>query len=280
MDPLERITKHSEHIRLNDAERFAIRARLLAHMEVNPVLASPYAGSLLGLFFSRAAVALAVLFVIGGGTAYAAEGALPGEPLYPLKVAVVEPAIGALQASPSAKAEWQVTLADRRLAEADKLAASDKLEDGTEDETADAVADALDKAQVSVEALAATDQEEGAQADAKLSAALTTHEAVLAKLSAAGNTKAASALARVLARTASSSQGGPIRAAAARMEGGDAGASGGVHAALMAAPATTTEASSTTAASTTVKTDDDDRGPGDSDKDNDHGAGHFFDFGF
>ena len=48
--------------------------------------------------FARITAALLVLAFSSGGVAYAAEGTLPGDALYPVKVNVIEPAEGLLLA--------------------------------------------------------------------------------------------------------------------------------------------------------------------------------------
>jgi hypothetical protein len=71
---------------------------------------------------SMTATALAVVILASGGVAYAAKGALPGEPLYAVKVAVVEPIEGAFSSvSPVARAQWEAHLVATRLAEAQIL---------------------------------------------------------------------------------------------------------------------------------------------------------------
>jgi hypothetical protein len=80
--------------------------------------------------WSRLAIpagAFALLLLAGGGTSLAAEYALPGDALYAFKTKVNEPFVAVLTVSESAKAEWQTTVALRRLEEADTLALQGKL---------------------------------------------------------------------------------------------------------------------------------------------------------
>jgi hypothetical protein len=71
---------------------------------------------------------LASLFalVLGTGIAYGAEGALPGDLLYPIKIHLSEPIRGAFKA-PSEKTNWESEKFDRRINEAEKLVSKDKL---------------------------------------------------------------------------------------------------------------------------------------------------------
>jgi len=75
---------------------------------------------------------LTALSLIGGGTSYAAEGTLPGDPLYPIKIRVNEEVVAALSFSDEAKANWETARAERRLEETATLAAENKLTTNTE----------------------------------------------------------------------------------------------------------------------------------------------------
>ena len=81
-----------------------------------------------------AVIALILLVFLGtsGSLAYAAEGTIPGDALYPLKVDVTEPLRTALTIIPSAQADWQVTLATRRADEAATLASRGALSTSTQ----------------------------------------------------------------------------------------------------------------------------------------------------
>jgi hypothetical protein len=72
-----------------------------------------------------------VLLIGSTGVTFAAQTALPGEPLYVVKVKVSEPIQGALAVTPVQKATWSNELADRRLSEASELAASNLLNAST-----------------------------------------------------------------------------------------------------------------------------------------------------
>lgn len=84
------------------------------------------------LIYSLSAFCLVV--ILSGGTAFASKGSLPGHLLYPLKVNVVEPAQGALIFSPLAKVEYESSLAERRLTEAETLASMGELDEPKEEE--------------------------------------------------------------------------------------------------------------------------------------------------
>lgn len=73
------------------------------------------------------AIALIIAAALGGGTAIAAQNALPGDPLWGFKVHINEGIEGALSASNSAKAHWDLEALDARLAEAQTLEQTGKL---------------------------------------------------------------------------------------------------------------------------------------------------------
>lgn len=68
-----------------------------------------------------------VLLGGGGGASIAAQGALPGDALYGVKVGINEKVVGAFKFSDEAKAAWDSNLAGARLDEAAKLALENKL---------------------------------------------------------------------------------------------------------------------------------------------------------
>ncbi|MDB5190385.1 MAG: hypothetical protein JWN49_711 [Parcubacteria group bacterium] len=82
--------------------------------------------------FFRISAALVVLISMLGGTAYAANDALPGTTLYPIKLNLTEPVQTALIPSTEGKAAWHSILAERRLEEATDLAVAGKLDTATQ----------------------------------------------------------------------------------------------------------------------------------------------------
>lgn len=77
------------------------------------------------IFRRRLAPAILILALFAGaGVSYAAEGALPGDALYPVKVSVNEEVRGAFAVSLEARVGWQTRRVERRLEEAVALAAS------------------------------------------------------------------------------------------------------------------------------------------------------------
>ncbi|OGM97677.1 MAG: hypothetical protein A2735_03705 [Candidatus Yanofskybacteria bacterium RIFCSPHIGHO2_01_FULL_41_21] len=72
-------------------------------------------------------IILIIALLVGGGTSFAAESALTGDVLYPVKVSVNEEVRGWFAVSSEAQAKWDARRVERRLEEAEKLAAEGRL---------------------------------------------------------------------------------------------------------------------------------------------------------
>lgn len=125
---LKEISHNKENVRLSSAEKNSMREALLSYVQLNPVVApSPY----MSLFSSikkntfRNNKTLPILvtlgILMGGGVSFAAEGAAPGDALYPVKIYVNENARGAAAFTPELRARWGVRLVERRLEEIEKI---------------------------------------------------------------------------------------------------------------------------------------------------------------
>jgi hypothetical protein len=114
-------------LRLTSIERREGRKALKAYMRDHPLPASSpqWLDVLHSLIFSRApAFAMSALIVVAGSgiaVASAAEGALPGDAFYTIKVDVLEPLRGRLLRTPEERMAWKVRKVERRLAEARSL---------------------------------------------------------------------------------------------------------------------------------------------------------------
>jgi hypothetical protein len=122
-------------VRLTEAERSRVLAALRA-AAVPRSVPSPFFASRYAFRFAVAFAVLVIMVGVGGGAAYAAQDALPGDALYPVKVAVTEPIEGALAASPEAKRAWNAKVAETRLDEAAALAKKGALTAATSEELA------------------------------------------------------------------------------------------------------------------------------------------------
>ncbi|MBX4192054.1 hypothetical protein KW798_01035 [Candidatus Parcubacteria bacterium] len=131
-DFFEQLKKGGE-IRMSDAEKAHMRQFLLKKISgaQTKSTASPYFSFFtMSTFLSvRSFAALVLVFlVVGSSTAYAAQGSLPGDLLYPVKIGVTEQVELALATTPQAKIDTEVRLADRRVSEAQTLDKEGRLD--------------------------------------------------------------------------------------------------------------------------------------------------------
>ncbi|MDB5224491.1 MAG: hypothetical protein JWO43_113 [Candidatus Adlerbacteria bacterium] len=176
----EKMQHELRNVRLSDQEKRAIRTRLFDVMNP-PAVVTPY------VFMSRISLAFSAIVLLllgsGGYTAYAAQGALPGDTLYPVKVSVNETVEGALAFSTPAKAQWHATVAERRVAEAETLASKGKLSTAAAAQISANLDDHAEQAQALTVVIAVTDPGTATQISTELSSVLDAHEQVLAELS-------------------------------------------------------------------------------------------------
>ncbi len=215
-DFFKQLHTEGQKVRLSEAEKSAMRERLLAHIggaeplrpqaPARPV-ASPYAR----LFPARVLAPMLALLVIvaGSGTAAAAQGALPGDRLYPVKVGFNEKVEEAFAVGTEAKVQVKVALAERRIEEAETLAAEGRLTE----EMADALAEKFDKHIREAENfsldLAAREPATAAKLSVEFDSALAAHGAILEKLGGDSRSGATKEFSEKLAkRFARASKGG------------------------------------------------------------------------
>lgn len=118
----------------DDYTRLRIRARVLGNLRPRRASLADHAWTALELLARPApliarSVALAALLVaVGMGAAVASADTLPDDPLYPVKVAA-EGVRLALAGAPEDRAEVELSIAEHRLREAERLAASGRTSD-------------------------------------------------------------------------------------------------------------------------------------------------------
>ena len=139
MDKIEQIFKSiSRNVFFSKQEKKDMRENLEAYAKFHSVrmeaparlqLQRSYFYSLQIFLRKRTMPIILILALMfgGGGVSYAAEGAVPGDVLYPIKVSVNEEARDLVTFSPEAKADWESRLVERRLEEAEKLVEGDAL---------------------------------------------------------------------------------------------------------------------------------------------------------
>lgn len=132
---LKQLKEAAREVRLSTEEKGAMRAVLarVARKNRAPETGSVWSSVSPYLFLARlrtyqtVLAASFMLLVALGGTVYAAEGALPGDTLYPIKTEVNERVRTALAVTDEAKVRLEMRLMERRLEEAEKLSIRTKV---------------------------------------------------------------------------------------------------------------------------------------------------------
>lgn len=186
MEPTKHITDSAQDIRLSQEASSRIRARLLTHMRENPVQAAPVHSPYQRLFIRSpfmallrkpaAALLIIVLVSLGGASTYAAAGALPGEPLYAVKVNVIEPVKRTLAITSEAKATVNASIALTRVKEVEALAIKEQLTPEKGSKSQSDFDQSLVKARVTIEKLSEKNPEAATKLEAAFSASLDEHE--------------------------------------------------------------------------------------------------------
>ncbi len=179
--------KAATKVSMDEASRERTRALLSEYVKMRPIRADVHVENAaiskrLSTFFTRhsmPAFAAVLVLAVGGGTAAAAEGALPGDVLYPIKVHVSEEVRATLAVSSKAKADWAVDRAERRLEEAATLALSGKLDDATRAELDTNLDAHVESAGESREQLENADDPDASEIRMKIGAVLIARENIL-----------------------------------------------------------------------------------------------------
>ncbi len=144
--------------------------------------------------------AIALVALLGGGTSFAAQGALPGDALYPVKVNVNEEVRSALTFSPEGKIELNAERAAARLAEAEKLAGQNRL---TAEAKAQVEKNFIRFADKVKDRLADLSPEARAEITSRFEAALAAHDRILLSLAGAATSTATSTVSATSTATSS-----------------------------------------------------------------------------
>ncbi|MEX1027825.1 MAG: DUF5667 domain-containing protein [Candidatus Paceibacterota bacterium] len=130
------------------------------------------------------AVALVLALVLSGSVSVAAQQALPGDTLYPIKTNVNEEVADWFSVSATADANRAAMLAERRLEEAEQLAVQGRLEATTRVQTQQALGVHLERFESEVAQL---EVDAAGEARARLESALAAHDRVLVALESRAN---------------------------------------------------------------------------------------------
>ncbi|MBI2611068.1 hypothetical protein HYW60_04010 [Candidatus Kaiserbacteria bacterium] len=181
------LKKETHGIQLTSKEREVMRHALESAMRSGSLVKSPIRLTRSPYLFissklvSPLAFAL-VVAVIGGGTAYAAEAAVPGELLYTFKVQVNEKVAEVLAISSEAKAEVHTKLAERRMKEAEVLTSRGELTTEAKTELETRLEDHAARVDSEVEVIEREDPVAAADISSRFESALAAHSALIERL--------------------------------------------------------------------------------------------------
>lgn len=141
---LKKLNNEAKKVFLYKDEKLAIRNILISYSRK-----SPY-GAFFSFSFTRNKKVLVLAFVIvllllSGGISYAAQQALPGDILYPIKINVNEKIADLVAVTKEAKIKQNTKIIKRRLEEMDKLISRDKFNKKNEAQIEKDLENALEK---------------------------------------------------------------------------------------------------------------------------------------
>src|SRR3990170_1139702 len=129
-DELEKIFKKGKEVRLNPSEKEKMRDFIISYARKNE---RKQKLSIFSIFKTIPAIISIVVIFSGIGVSFAAERALPGDILYPVKVGVNEEARGLVALSDEKKVKWLATVAERRIEETETLVKENRLDSSAKD---------------------------------------------------------------------------------------------------------------------------------------------------
>lgn len=173
---------------LTPQERARMRGVLREYMAMKPIRPESFEKPRAVWFLSARFVVPGLAFALilsSTGISYAAQGALPGDLLYPVKVHVNEPVRGALATSPATRAAWAADVAGERLKEAATLAAAGALSTSTQDELKSSFETHVAIAADAIAEEASTSPESSTEAGVRIEARLAEYGRVLSEVGSA-----------------------------------------------------------------------------------------------
>lgn len=179
--------KEANEIRLSPREREVMRRALLKAIGKPKLVKSPFRVTQSPYLFisSKLVTPLAfvlVIAVIGGGTAYAAEAAVPGDALYTIKVNVNEKVAEAFAAGAEARASVHANLAERRMKEAEVLVERGALTRDAKEEIETRLDSHATELDIAIEVVGRDDPVAAAELSTRLGSALAAHSALIERL--------------------------------------------------------------------------------------------------
>lgn len=213
---MDNLKNEAYKIRMTPEEKSAMKAQIFGVPA--PVSLAPQPSSYFAYNFNflhtkvLVPLSLVLVVLVSSGTAAAAQGTLPGDLLYPVKVSFNEAVEVALATTPVARAEVSAKLAERRVEEAESLAARGELSPEVGEELAANFEEHAQNAEKEVAEVEEADPSAAQELRSKLGVSLLAHGEILATLTVGGakqNQEGTGVVAaKVLARTIASARPG------------------------------------------------------------------------
>ena len=174
---------------LTKDERTSLLARIDEYRSFTPVRSETPAPekrprSFLSFRPAPVIASLLIFSFVGVGTAAAAEGAVPGDVLYPVKVGVTENVRAVVAQNDEARAEFEAWRAERRLDETHKLVARNALTNARKGTLEKRFEEHAARVETRIAAISETDPELAAELSTKFEASLAAHDALLESIDA------------------------------------------------------------------------------------------------
>ena len=200
------IINSAKTLHLEKEEKDALRFSLAGYMKKNPATANPMPRKNFAYFVSLGSISLmlkkpvlryaslaaVMILFLGGGISYAAGKSLPGDLLYTVKVNVNEKLYALALVSGEAKAEYDVSLAQKRLEETEKIISENKLDPETSAKMQGLINGHVKSAKKRISSLAAKNDGNAAiKVSSELEASFIAHAKILTNLSAGKSQEAA-----------------------------------------------------------------------------------------
>jgi len=185
---LKNLVDQSKKVFLTDKEKQIMKSEVLGFIKKHPIQETSMNWLSWPAFkmpVLRYAPVMAVLtVVVTFGVSYAANYALPGDALYPIKVGVNEKVLGLLYISDESKAKYDVELAQLRLEEIEKIANKYKLDERTKGKISDLLNGHIERVQKFSDKIKNDSNPElSLKIDSELEASLNAHKEILDELS-------------------------------------------------------------------------------------------------
>ncbi|MCI5051086.1 MAG: DUF5667 domain-containing protein, partial [Candidatus Pacebacteria bacterium] len=179
-DNLEKFIADIESIKMTQYEKNEIRNELMSFAINYEMKQSPYA---IASVYARRIIATAFIAIISIGSLsqYASSDALPGDTLYPVKIAHENLKVATTSGN-TKKINYEITRTEKRIQEAAKLAQKDKLDEEKQQEIAKAIDEQTTRVKKQIESVKETDPESALKLNSELKSTIKANSEALRKL--------------------------------------------------------------------------------------------------